>query len=125
MSKTSKKPSPKSKPREKAPTTTGTRLRALRQSRSLSLAQVVSTLGLSSEIVLSRIERGQSTPSLSTLVALAELYKVSLDYLCGRTDVAFNPTDPFWKAVHTKLAGLPEQDRERVRKTLEFTVDNL
>ena len=33
-----------------------------------------------------RYERGDREPSLSTLVALADLFGVSLDYLVGRSD---------------------------------------
>lgn len=33
-----------------------------------------------------RYERGEREPSMSTLIALADYFNVSLDYLVGRTD---------------------------------------
>lgn len=33
-----------------------------------------------------RYERGEREPSMSTLIALAEYFNVSIDYLVGRTD---------------------------------------
>lgn len=46
---------------------------------------VYNALGMSST-VYNRYENGNRVPPLETLVAFADLYGVSLDYLVGRTD---------------------------------------
>ena len=103
----------------------GKALRTLRESRKLTLQHVSQGVGLATQIQLSKIERGAVIPSLATTLRLASFYQVSLDYLLGRPTVGFNPEEPFWRAVHELLAGLAPQDRERVRKSIEFTVNNL
>ena len=87
----------------------GKALRTLRESRKLTLQHVSQGVGLATQIQLSKIERGAVIPSLATTLRLA----------------SFNPEEPFWRAVHELLAGLAPQDRERVRKSIEFTVNNL
>ena len=34
-----------------------------------------------------RYEKNQTQPTLSVLIALADFFDVSLDYLCGRSDI--------------------------------------
>lgn len=60
----------------------GTRLRALRRDRGITLAELASTTGVS-ESTLSRLESGQRRPSLELLLPLARTYEVPLDDLVG------------------------------------------
>ena len=46
---------------------------------------VAQYLGIA-QTVYSRYERGFQTMPVEHLIKLADLYDVSLDYLCGRTD---------------------------------------
>jgi DNA-binding transcriptional MerR regulator/quercetin dioxygenase-like cupin family protein len=63
----------------------GPRLRSLRLSRGLSLAQVAASVGMSVGF-LSSLERGQMTASVATLRKLARFYDIQILAL-------FNPTD--------------------------------
>ena len=60
------------------------RLRALRAARGLTQKDVYTAVGLS-PIVYQRYEYGNS-PSYEKLLALADYFDVSLDYLVGRSD---------------------------------------
>ena len=67
----------------------GARLSELRKKSGLSQRQAAEKLGIS-PAPLSAYELGKKLPPLETLAAMAELYDVSLDYLCGneKTDSA-------------------------------------
>lgn len=61
------------------------RLRTIRRGKKLNQAAV----GQAIEISLKQIQRyesGDSEPTLSVLIALADFFEVSLDYLVGRSD---------------------------------------
>lgn len=58
----------------------GTRLRALRQQRGATLAQLSATTGISIS-TLSRLEAGQRRPTLELLLLLARAHQVPLDEL--------------------------------------------
>ena len=60
------------------------RLRELRADRSLTQKDVYTAIGVS-PIVYQRYEYGRS-PSFEKLLALADYFDVSLDYLVGRSD---------------------------------------
>ena len=60
----------------------GPRLRALRQQRGATLAQLAEATGISLSI-LSRLESGQRRPTLDLLLRLARTHQVALDELVG------------------------------------------
>lgn len=60
----------------------GERLQTLRKSRHLSQKEVAATLNISAS-VLSNYESSERTPSVENLVALANFYHCSTDYLLG------------------------------------------
>ena len=61
------------------------RLRQCRQSVGLNQQEMAAELGIVFRSYR-RYECGDSEPTLSTLVKLADYFQVSLDYLAGRTD---------------------------------------
>lgn len=61
------------------------RLKQLREERHLSQAGLALNLNLSQSTV-SAYEVGDRTPDLETLVAIAQFFGVSLDYLAGLTE---------------------------------------
>lgn len=61
------------------------RLKELRSERKISQAELAEMVCVSRNTI-SSIELGQSKPSFDTLIALADCFNVSLDYLVGRTE---------------------------------------
>ena len=61
------------------------RLKELRQERRLTQKQVYQAIGMS-PLGYQRYEYGEREPAYSKLIALADFFDVSLDYLTGRTD---------------------------------------
>ncbi|MFD9124109.1 helix-turn-helix domain-containing protein [Kitasatospora sp. NPDC059571] len=64
----------------------GPRLRALRQQRGTTLAQLAESTGISVS-TLSRLESGERKPNLELLLPLARAYQVPLDELVGAPPV--------------------------------------
>lgn len=61
------------------------RLKELREERNYNQYTVELLTGID-RTSISAYERGTRIPTLKKLVKLAGLYRVSLDYLCGRTE---------------------------------------
>lgn len=61
------------------------RLKELRTSKGLSQKQLSIEIKISDRGI-QRYEYGEREPSMSTLIALADYFNVSIDYLVGRTD---------------------------------------
>ena len=61
------------------------RLKSLRAQSGHTQKQIADMLGVKI-VSVQRFEYGTSRPSLENLIALAEFYNVSLDYLVGRSD---------------------------------------
>lgn len=64
----------------------GKRIKDLRTSKGLTQKQLASEIEVQA-VTLQRFEYGTVRPSLDTLIALADYFNVSLDYLTGRSDV--------------------------------------
>lgn len=62
------------------------RLKSIRKSQFATQKQVALAVG-TTEQNYQRYERGVQQPTLPVLLALADYFDVSLDYLCGRSDV--------------------------------------
>ena len=61
------------------------RLKELRQNKAVSQKIVGNAVGISDRAYYD-FERGKSKPAFETLIALADYFGVSIDYLTGRTD---------------------------------------
>lgn len=61
------------------------RLKQLRDERGVSQAAVSKEMGVSRYAVYS-YEKGKTAPTLDGLVALADYFDVTVDYLLGRSD---------------------------------------
>ena len=60
------------------------RLKDLREDKDLKQIDIANMLNIQ-QTVYSRYERGFQTIPLEHLIALADFYKVSVDYILGRT----------------------------------------
>lgn len=66
----------------------GLRLRTIRKTKNLTLQNVADAIG-STKSALSNIERGAKPASFDLVIALANYYEVSIDYLLGATDFPY------------------------------------
>ena len=58
----------------------------LRKANKYTQKQVAEVLNITQPSYI-RYENGKAEPSLENLVKLADLYDVSIDFLCGRSDI--------------------------------------
>lgn len=63
-----------------------TRIRSLREDSDKTQEQIATYLG-TSQTMYARYERGANEMPIRHLIKLAKYYHVSLDYLCGLSDV--------------------------------------
>jgi transcriptional regulator with XRE-family HTH domain len=61
------------------------RLKSLRASANLSYAELGAAIGIS-KVSVHYLEREVNYPHCNTLIALADYFDVSIDYLVGRSD---------------------------------------
>lgn len=62
------------------------RLKEIRKEKGLTQKQLASEIG-ASERGIQQYELGERKPAYDALITLADYFDVSLDYLCGRSDV--------------------------------------
>ena len=61
------------------------RLKSLRKKHRMSQTYLAMELGVSQNSI-SRFETGERRPDYDLLITIADYFKVSIDYLVGRTD---------------------------------------
>lgn len=61
------------------------RLKTLRKRKGVTQKSIADTVSIT-EVSYQRYEYGKVRPSLDVLIALADYFDVSLDYLVGRSD---------------------------------------
>ena len=61
-------------------------IKDIRLRKGLTQSEVATALGVSS-VVYSRYENGKRQPSIDTLVQMADIFGVTVDYLLGRQDI--------------------------------------
>lgn len=71
----------------------GSRIAKLRDQRGWTQEQTASSLGIS-RAALSHYEKNRREPDTETLAKFADLFKVSIDYLVGRTNAPHAALDP-------------------------------
>ncbi|MFS0723918.1 helix-turn-helix domain-containing protein [Paenibacillus sp. 1P07SE] len=66
---------------------TGRRIAQLREQQGWTQEQTATLLGIS-RAALSHYEKNRREPDMETLSKFADLFKVSIDYLVGRTEIS-------------------------------------
>lgn len=92
------------------------RLRRLRLDADLSAAEVAEKCNLQHDAI-SRYEQGKQTPSMPSLLALANFFDVSIDFLLGRTDLRRLPSSDSLREISNVSSALMMKADE-LRKTL-------
>jgi transcriptional regulator with XRE-family HTH domain len=62
------------------------RLKQLRELKGASTQKLADAIGLKSKGSITQFEKAMNSPSVDTLIALADYFDVSLDYLVGRSE---------------------------------------
>jgi len=99
----------------------GTRLTTIRKEKKISQSELAIKAGIHNN-VLGRYEREETLPSIEMAAKLAEILKVSLDYLVlGKSDVTVDQT-LLDKVLN--IQQLPEEDREHILYTLDGLIQH-
>jgi len=96
------------------------RISMLRTSRHYTQDELSSMLGIS-RAALSHYEKGRREPDYETLIKIADLFKVSLDYIMGRTD---DPTVNLDREVREFTDSLELSDEQLMEK-FDIKIDGM
>lgn len=94
------------------------RIAVLRKSRNLTQDDMSTTLGIS-RAALSHYEKGRREPDYDTLITIADFFKVSLDYIMGRTDDPLASLDPDTRTFTDRL----ELSNDQLLEQFALTID--
>lgn len=96
----------------------GKRVRELRMAQDMTRQQLAERIGLSVN-ALSKIETGINGAKIDTLVCIAELFHLSLDYLvCG----CGNEAEIMLEGL---LKGLGRNEREYICRIMQSAIENI
>lgn len=98
--------------------TCGEKIAALREKRGLTQEELATKIGIS-RASLSHYEKNRRDPDYTILTKLADFFKVSIDYLLGRTDDPSNFSDLGVKIFADSM----ELSDEQLLEKFSFTVD--
>jgi len=95
----------------------GERLKKLRKESGLTLDQLSSQLGIA-RTTLSGYESGRREPNMETILRIADLFNVSIDWLFGRTN---SKGEAF--LMNEKDTVMSEEDKKEVTEMLKKILD--
>lgn len=108
------------------------KLKLLREEKEMSLAEFANLLGTSKQVI-SRYERGENTPKITTVAHYAEVLGVSLQYLVnddctdrnGKTDNEKTPSQSMTEREQTLLHLFRRLPAEAQKMYLEILRNSL
>ncbi|MFA5637507.1 MAG: helix-turn-helix transcriptional regulator [Anaerovoracaceae bacterium] len=99
------------------------RLKLLRSRENITQEALAGKVNVTRESITS-YETGKATPPLEVLLELADYYKVSLDYLTGRSPYPNQAYESLLKendiTLFNDLYSLSEKDRERAMSVIKI-----
>lgn len=99
---------------------TAKRLRMLRESRGLSRQQIADDLGMPKS-TYTHYEDGSNEPRISVIVAFAQYFGISIDWLLGAGEYSKSPPpDTKWEALRKELETLPESEVRELMMYVRF-----
>lgn len=106
--------------------TLGTRLRALREEKGLTLEQVANSVG-TTKVSIGRYEKDEREPKSEMLNLLADFFNVSVDYLLGRDTFKHLRTQSSESllADADKNNNLSKKEIINIEKEAQQMIDNL
>ena len=101
----------------------GKRLKELRDEQGLTQEEVANAIGVEAG-AYSNYERGTRTPDVQKLTALADFYRVTIDYLCGRTThrTGGNPMDMYGARLFRDLNKVIEKYEKLIQTNQDKTL---
>lgn len=83
------------------------------------------------QAMIGRWKKGGQTPSIEKLAVLADYFGVTTDFLLGKTENKKSPAEAEGKdaidddliVLARRVGDIPEDDRKRIYKTFESTID--
>lgn len=88
----------------------GDKIKVLREGKNVSQKELAQAIGVS-DVMISLYEQGKKSPSLPTIVKIADYFNVSTDYLLG-TKAVNNDIPENIMAAARNLLELPEENRK-------------
>ncbi len=102
----------------------GENIKLLRKKRNISQKTLGELLNVSQQAV-GKWESGKCEPDNSVIVKLAEIFEVSTDFLLNGSDTEKkSSTEPRLRLLARHLDELPDEQRERIIKNFEDTIDD-
>ena len=93
----------------------GKRIREIRKMQNLTIEQLAEKAEITPNY-MGQIERGARTPSTDSLIRLSKELDVSIDYLCGSTEMEHNY---YVNQIISKMAGLSENQQKAILQVFE------
>lgn len=105
-------------------------IRRLRKEKKLTQKDLAQILGFDSSSTIAMIEREERKPTMDTLERLSKFFKVSIDYILGKTIEIYSgeldQLEQDVKAMSEKMKNISPSDREKLMKMIEiFESENL
>ena len=95
------------------------KLKELRNKEGISQQKLANELGISQQSV-NKYENHSIEPDISTLIAIADYFDVTLDYLVGRDDIQKS----YFETDGISYAGLTEGEQQLVDKLIKTYIEN-
>lgn len=102
--------------------TLGNKLKKLREEKGFTLEYVANHLN-TTKTSIGRYEKDDREPKSDMLLALAEFYNVSTDYLLGKSDLRNEKIDSDIRKIQRARDNMSTKEKDKMMKVLETMFD--